>query len=332
MLIVFRVICNPAIGMGHVYRSKTIAYLLKEHNIKFVTDLNSEFHAKKLLSDEYELIVSHENEIVDEILGIKPDLVINDILFTDVDDVLPLKEKGILVINFEDLGKGAGHTDITINELFETPILIDKNILWGHEYFFVREEFDNVRAHRHAGTVTSVLITFGGIDALDCTSKAFLAINDFCKKNKIKINIVTGPGYRKYQNLKALIGNYEHVFLSHATGIISSIMENSDLAICSNGRTVYELAHMNIPTIAIPQHEREGTHEFASKKTGFIVLNNSEPGSIAMQSDIYNAFELLFRDNQYRKQLFDNMSNYNFSGNRGKIRDLINSLLNSKRL
>lgn len=330
MLIVFRVICNPRIGMGHVYRSMTIAHILKEHDIKFVTDTNSKIHAEKILPNDCELFVSHENEIIDKIVSIKPNLVINDILSTDVDDVLPLKDKGILVINFEDLGKGAGYSDITINELFETPVIKHQNILWGHEYFFVREEFDSARVRKYKDSVNSVLITFGGIDALDCTSKAFLAINDFCIKNQIRINIVTGPGYRKYQNLKALIRDYEHVFLSHATGIISSIMENSDLAICSNGRTVYELAHMNIPTIAIPQHEREGTHEFASKKTGFIVLNNSEPGSIAMQSDIYNAFELLFRDNQYRKQLFDNMSNYNFSENRNKIRDLIVELLSSK--
>ena len=30
---------------------------------------------------------------------------------------------------------------------------------------------------------------------------------------------------------------------------------------------------MNLPTIAVPQHEREQTHSFSSLKTGFILLN-----------------------------------------------------------
>jgi len=310
----------------------TLAHLLKEYDIKFVTDSNSEHYVGKLLGEDYEVIASHESEIVNKIIDLSPDLVVNDILNTGISDVLPLREKNISVINFEDLGAGAGYSDITINELYETPILEDENMLWGHEYFFIREEFDGTRAHQHSNTVTSVLITFGGIDVLDCTSKTFLSINDFCKKNQIKINIVTGPGYKDYQKLKDLIKNHSHVFLSHATGIISRVMENSDLAICSNGRTVYELAHMNIPSIIIPQHEREGMHEFASNKTGFIVLNKSKPGSSDMQEDIYNAFKLLIENNKYRNQLFNNMSDYNFSENRLKIRDIFIELLNSKRL
>ena len=40
-------------------------------------------------------------------------------------------------------------------------------------------------------------------------------------------------------------------------------MEQSQLAIVSNGRTLYELAHMNIPAIVLSQHKRESTHSFA---------------------------------------------------------------------
>jgi len=44
------------------------------------------------------------------------------------------------------------------------------------------------------------------------------------------------------------------------------------VAISSNGRTVYELADMNIPSIIVSHHEREASHSFASLDKGFINL------------------------------------------------------------
>ena len=53
---------------------------------------------------------------------------------------------------------------------------------------------------------------------------------------------------------------------------MSRIMERTPIAIASNGRIVYELAHMNIPGIIVPVNEREKTHAFANKKNGFFPL------------------------------------------------------------
>ena len=77
---------------------------------------------------------------------------------------------------------------------------------------------------------------------------------------------------------------------------------------------------MNIPSIAIPQHDREGTHEFASSKTGFIVLNKNDPQSDKISRDISNAFQLLITDDNLRKKLFLRMKNYKFDDNRKSYR------------
>ena len=92
------------------------------------------------------------------------------------------------------------------------------------------------------------------------------------RKYKIFIQIVTGPGYRGFTHLEKIVSQTSGVSLTHATGVISSMMESADIAITSNGRTVYELAHMNIPGIVIPQHEREETHSFAQEQNGFIKM------------------------------------------------------------
>ena len=41
-------------------------------------------------------------------------------------------------------------------------------------------------------------------------------------------------------------------------------MSNADLAICSNGRTLIELAYMRVPSITISQNDRERTQVFDS--------------------------------------------------------------------
>ena len=53
---------------------------------------------------------------------------------------------------------------------------------------------------------------------------------------------------------------------------MSRMMEGVDLAICSAGRTVYELAHMHIPSIVLAQHEREARHTFARADHGFAYM------------------------------------------------------------
>ena len=62
----------------------------------------------------------------------------------------------------------------------------------------------------------------------------------FCKEQGITIHIVTGPGYGGYDNLEAEVAADKGVYLTHASGVISSIMKQTQLAITSNGRTVSE--------------------------------------------------------------------------------------------
>ena len=102
-------------------------------------------------------------------------------------------------------------------------------------------------------------------------------------------------------------------------------MEKSQLAISSNGRTVYELADMNIPSIIVSHHKREDTHTFATLDKGFINLGvvNSET-----ESKIEEKFEKLISDRDYRELLFMNIKKYSFRENKQKVVKKIMELLN----
>lgn len=318
---VFRVIGNNVVGMGHIYRSLSLAHGMVNQDILFVCDVGSEPVVKSLVGSAYWLGVYDTENIADKIISLNPDLVINDVLNTEKNYVEYLRKEEIVVVNFEDLGSGASVTDLTVNELYDYSILSGNNILWGYEHFFVREEFEKARPNNFRDTVSHVILTFGGTDQHDLSRIVYERIKEICRKYQIFIRIVTGPGYRGFTHLDKMVSETSGVSLTHATGVISNLMENADVAITSNGRTVYELAHMNIPGIVIPQHEREETHSFARKQNGFIKLERYVQG-MSLEK-VPELLEKLIISNEFRYTLFSRLERFCFIENKQRLLDRI---------
>ena len=325
--IVFRVIGNTEIGMGHIFRSLALAHEISDHEVRFVCDHESSLAANKLAGYDYWLETYQREEIEEKIIELQPDLVINDVLNTSEDYIKRLIAKNIVVVNFEDLGSGAPYANLTINELYEDPILEGENILWGHRYFFVRDEFVGSRPHTSKEQVRALLITFGGTDYSDLASITYKAVYKFCQEQGVKIYIVTGEGYGKKEELHNEIkkSGFADVEFIHSTGVMSAIMEKTQIAITSNGRTIYELAHMNIPAIVVPHHAREKTHLFADHSKGFVNLGLYEGEET--DKKILAELKRLVLDHEYRRRLFDNIKPYRFAANKKKVVKMIMDML-----
>lgn len=325
--IVFRVIGNRAVGMGHIFHSLALAHEISDHEVRFVCDEGSEVAAAKLAGYDYWLGVFPEAGIEDAIAGLKPDLVVNDILDTDADYVRRLQAHGIKVVNFEDLGSGAAQADLTINDLYDEPLLAGDNIRWGSSWFFVRDEFASARPNRFAERVGALMIAFGGTDPSDLTRKVLRTISTYCAEHGIEVVIVTGDGYGHIAELDAMIAGTAtpRITYTHATGVISHLMERVQVAICSNGRTVYELAHMNVPAIVLSHHEREKTHHFAAPENGFVPigLHRGEETDHLILAELARLVE----NGEWRRQLFDRQRKAHFTRNKRKVVECILALL-----
>jgi spore coat polysaccharide biosynthesis predicted glycosyltransferase SpsG len=319
------VIGAPDVGMGHIYRCLTIAHEITDHEVIFFTDVANEVAVRQLTKYEYDTHISSKDDIVRKIIDMKPDLVINDILNTRIDDIQPLRDRKIPVINFEDLGDGARSADITINELYETAQLEGSNLLWGSEYFFLRDEFANATPNSFATEVKGLLITFGGTDQHDLSRKILRAIRDTCRSLNVKIFLVTGPGYERFEELEKEVDGDDEIHVTHATGVISEIMEYVQIAVTSNGRTVYELAHMNVPAVVISQHDREQTHLFAQQDRGFIPVGGYDPGKTEIR--VHQEVSELLTTQSKRRSLFNGMKQINFEGNKQRVIKIIEELL-----
>ncbi|MBF0479372.1 MAG: cytidine 5'-phosphate N-acetylneuraminic acid synthetase [Candidatus Omnitrophica bacterium] len=317
--IIFRVIGNNAMGMGHVYRALTLAHENSKDEIIFVCEKDSTDAVQKIAGHDYPIEVCAKGQIIKRIIALKPDLVINDILNTEAKYIKSLTKAGIKVVNFEDLGPGGESAHLVFNELFDEPLKPGAQYRWGHSYYFLRDEFIGAKKYIFRKKVQDILITFGGTDPGNLTFTVLNTVYAFCQKQKIRVHVVAGPGYEYVDVLRNFIeqNSFSGISFTNQTGVMSKVMERVDLAISSNGRTVYELAHMNIPSIIIAHHDREQTHKFACQDNGYIALGLYSKGKT--EKKIIKSLHSLCADGHLRKQLWERMRPFHFLTNKLKV-------------
>jgi len=255
------------IGLGHIYRSLTIANHLLNHRLIFLVDNKSLLGYEKIKENNYEIHIQQHDDILEDIERLKPDVIINDILDTGEAYMKSLRAMGFKIINFEDIGEGAKYADVVINELYpESEVL--ENHYSGHKYFCPREEFIVSDFKEIKREVSDILITFGGTDANNLSRKVLESIYSYSEENSINIDIVLGSGYDKLRTIE----EFRNVNIRRDVKNISEFMLKADLIFTSAGRTVYETACLGTPTIVLAQNDRELTHFFAYQENGFINL------------------------------------------------------------
>lgn len=334
--IVFVVAGYPAIGMGHVFRALMLAHEISDHKITFLCTRDSELAVKNIAARDYRTYIQQTDDLASglapglapglahDVLRLAPDLVVNDILDTDAEYMLRLKAAGVRTVNFEDEGPGAAHADLVVNALYEEKHE-DPRLLYGHRYFCLRDEFIAGERNPFRPQPQRVLVTFGGTDHSDFTRRTLDIIEPLCRERGIAISIVAGPGYAHREAMQAHVEalNSPLVEFTHATNVMSRKMEGADIAICSAGRTVYELAHMRVPAIVMAHHEREARHTFARARNGFAYLGVMHP---FREGALRRAFTRML-DEDFRRTLHQRMQRLDFTRNKAGVVARIGALL-----
>ena len=97
-------------------------------------------------------------------------------------------------------------------------------------------------------------------------------------------------------------------------------MCNADLAITSQGRTIYELASMGVPAIVMAQNEREAEHVFAGIANGFINLGLGEKTDAIT---IIKTIQWLMDTPNVRREMRSLQLNKEFARGQERVRSLI---------
>ncbi|MCK4440619.1 MAG: hypothetical protein KAU90_01345, partial [Sulfurovaceae bacterium] len=289
------------------------------HKITFLVDSQSKMAYNRISSKNYPVFIQKENNIIEDIKDINPDIVINDKLDTSLEYMNALKKLNIKTINFEDLGEGSKRADMVINAIYpETSVL--PNHYFGYKYFLLRDEFIYSKSKEKISNVKNILITFGGVDPNNYTKKVIDAIYTYSKENSLIITVIAGFGYDKYDTLE----KYSDIIIKKNVSNISKYMLESDLIFTSAGRTTYEIASLGIPTIVLAQNEREMTHFFASSKFGFLNLGL---GYNVSTDKLYSHFLDLINSQENRQYMHELMLKTNLKLGRKTVNKLIQNLL-----
>jgi len=318
--VVFVVVGYPEVGLGHAYRALMLAHELVSWDIHFVCQESSRLAAELIASHHYRLHVCTDEQLLDAVCALKPDVVVNDILDTSSEYVDALKRSGARVVNFEDMGTGSDSADLVVNALYALHS-DNPNVLVGPRYFCLRDEFLYLPERSLRERVSRVLVTFGGVDESDITSRVVAKISVYCARNDIAVDVIVGPGYRHGNRLRDVVERADgFVNYIETTNRISDFMADADMAITSGGRTVLELAALQVPTIVICQNQRELTHEFAREENGVVNLGLCAD----LDFDRFlNEFELLVRSDKKRSEMRERAARLDLRQGKKRVIDAI---------
>lgn len=316
--IILRTDGEENLGMGHIYRCLSIAYHLIGHEILFVTNKNAVLGVEKIKSSFFPMRqIENESDMYEIVKEFKPDIVVNDILNTSKSYMLELKKSVNRIVNFEDMGDGAEYADCVINAVYKDEK--KPNHYTGFKYFFIRDEFLEAVPKEFSEEVKNVVVLFGGSDPSNMTGKTYEIFQEISEMfPEIEFHIITGFGYRYKNQMKDDL--VHHIYIHNDVKLVSRYLQRADLAITSQGRTIYELACMGVPTIVLAQNKRETEHIFASMTNGFINLGI---GQQIEKDTIKNTIEWLINTPMVRREMRELQLSKNYNNGQKRVLKLI---------
>ncbi len=267
--ILIRVDGSHTIGLGHIYRMKTLAQALQQagSQVTFLTKANKA--ANELLkTTELPCDVFTNNtyiSILREVIETyQPALIIQDILATSDEMITTLRNlSSARIMHFDDTGAGLTMVDAVINSIvFHYGKYNAKEcttrLFEGSQYMILPPE---VRPYLHAAKpipekIQHLLLAFGGTDTRFITARALEALNRLNENVSITINL--GPASQFTERLQqAIKASCHEIALLYSTPNLMEEFFQADLVFCAGGNMLYELAALGVPSVSIAAEPHE---------------------------------------------------------------------------
>jgi spore coat polysaccharide biosynthesis predicted glycosyltransferase SpsG len=147
----------------------------------------------------------------------------------------------------------------------------NRSLLWGENYHLLRREFWEVPPKEVKPEVKNILVTFGGDDIRNLTPK----VAEILLKHLRGVNLhtVVGGGFKNREQLLELAKSHPQRVKLHfnlsAEGM-KDLMLHCDLAVSAGGQTLFELARVGLPTIAVGVAQNQENNLKGFSKLGFL--------------------------------------------------------------
>lgn len=297
--IIIRTDASVELGMGHVYRSLSIAQELSKHKIIFITNESSPLGYEFLEQYPFEIINTKSEEDFFKLLEeYKPILTIVDLLDTSKEYIKSIKKDSERVITLEDMGNGAQEADLLISDLYKNLNLNSDQQLTGVQNSILAPSFETYQNQKIKidKEVKRLLLIFGGSDPSNLTTLALKSLENIGFEGEVIV--VQGLG-RKDRVINLKDYNLKGEVLTNVT-YMPKVMSSVDMAISSAGRTITELMTFGIPVICLCQNEKELSHTHASQQYGVMNLGL---GKLIEHKTLSNHINFMLKNQSFREQM-----------------------------
>jgi len=287
--ILIRVDSSPAIGAGHVARCRSLAqgFVDRGGKVTFVMTNALPGTAELLAEDGFRLdmlpVDMGGREDVTETAGMARRHNAGLIVLDGPGFAGPyqdgLARAGFPLVMLDDNGDlGPYRAAVIVNQnAHATKTLYPRHVeaLCGPRFVMLRREFRN-RVQTPApvrDTAERVLITLGGTDPAGATTQVIEAFAPL-PAGKFQLGAIVGSGNPHLEAINQAAAQSPHrVAVRQSVADMSAAMASADLAVSAAGTTLWELAYMGVPTIAVivAENQRSPAEAYAAQGCGVVL-------------------------------------------------------------
>ncbi|MDV4153137.1 MULTISPECIES: PseG/SpsG family protein [Rhizobium] len=254
-MFVFCIESSHARGMGHLFRSLTLATELRSRGQSVLFLANDHPNSLKIIRERgfdvalYELaaVTGWEKDFLEA--AAPSSIWINDRLNTQLSHSETITRLGAKLVTFDDRGDGAELADINVCALLfeKTEGLKGKDVRLGVEYMILNPEIAAYRRVRQS--LASILVTLGGADTYGVTVR----VAKWLSSKPFPVTIVTGPSFQHMAELEEVVATAapDRFKLLNQVPSLAVEMHGHDLAITGGGVTPFEACAAGLPCVVI---------------------------------------------------------------------------------
>ncbi len=283
---------NEIVASGHLFECIEIANSLLRHGYEVALLINSDIQPelKNRIGIEYEEYKPPIDKcisiLIDYALRINVDCIVTNLREVDNEFIIKCKKeinernnRKIPILCIDEFGNRFLECDAIINPMIDSKYWNYPNDtclrFCGQDYLVLSDElvtYNRMKKHIN-DDLAMFVVSMGGVDIRGHALKlAYMLPRLF---PKLKINIVCGGGFNKFDELCKLVSGNKRIVVHRNIDYLFDLFYNADLAFCAGGNTLHELAGIGTPAVVIPSmpHEVDNGRCFAQKGFGVCIEN-----------------------------------------------------------
>lgn len=264
------------IGFGHVTRCMAIGQAFAARGIRPKVAVNGDQSLVKMLKEKSYIFVDwlKKNNKAHALLE-DADIVIIDSYKAGKTFYDRISESGKLGVYVDDFNRLDYPGGIIVNGSINAgnlkyPVKEDTRLLLGTVYAPIRKEFWNSAGKSVRKAVSCIMVIFGGNDPCGMTLKTMKLLVSRYPKLAKKVIIGAAFEERAVSAVEKLKDERTELFYHPGADKIKDIMLDADIAISAGGVTLYELASMGVPTVAVSVVGNQQNNVNGWEEAGFI--------------------------------------------------------------